>query len=70
MELEFHRPEFHWEFFYFFIFIFFLDMQANQKLKCVHAQNIIHKHSLRGKEVENANALKLHQNAFSVGTKL
>ena len=51
-------------------FIFFLDMQANQKLKCVHAQNVIHKYSLTGKEAENVNALKLHQNAFSIGTKL
>ena len=45
-------------------------MQGAQKLKCVHAQNVIHKHSLTGKEAENVNALKLHQHAFSIGTKL
>ena len=55
---------------YFFFFIFFLDMQGAQKLKCVHAQNVIHKHSLTGKEAENVNTLKLHQNAFSISTKL
>ena len=47
--------------FFIFIFIFFLDMQANQKLKCVHAQNIIHKHSFRGKEAESVNTRRLHQ---------
>ena len=51
-------------------FFFFLDMQVTQKLKCVHAQNVIHKHSLTGKEAENVNALKLRQHAFSIGTKL
>ena len=54
----------------FFLFIFFLDMQGAQKLKCVHAQNVIHKHSLTGKEAENVNALKLRQHAFLIGTKL
>ena len=54
----------------FFLFIFFLDMQGAQKLKCVHAQNVIHKHSLTGKEAENVNALKVRQHAFSIGTKL
>ena len=53
----------------FFFFIFFLDMQGAQKLKCVHAQNVIHKHSLTGKEAD-VNALKLRQHAFSIGTKL
>ena len=57
-------------------------MQANQKQKCMHAsaeklrnrnreaKNVNHKHSLRGREAENVNALKLHQKAFSIGTKL
>ena len=55
-------------------------MQANLKLKCVHtpaeklrnrdreAENVIHKHSLSGREAENINALKLHQKAFLIGT--
>ena len=34
------------------------------------AENVIHKHSLRGREAKNVNALKLHQKAFSIGTKL
>ena len=34
------------------------------------AENVNHKHSLRGREAENVNALKLHQMAFSIGTKL
>ena len=58
----------HWEFFYFYRY--FLDMEGAQKLKCVHAQNVIHKHSLTGKEAENVNALKVRQHAFSIGTKL
>ena len=57
-------------------------MQANQKQKCMHApaerlrnkdreaENVNHKHSLRGREGENVNALKLHQKTFSIGTKL
>ena len=32
--------------------------------------NVIHKHSFRGKEAENVNTRTLHQNAFSVRTKL
>ena len=34
------------------------------------ATNVIHKHSLRGREAENVNALKLHQKANSIGTKV
>ena len=34
------------------------------------AENVIHKHSLKGREAENVNALKLHQKALSIGTKL
>ena len=34
------------------------------------AENVNHKHSLRGREFKNVNALKLHQKAFSIGTKL
>ena len=33
-------------------------------------ENVNHKHSLRGREFKNVNALKLHQKAFSIGTKL
>ena len=33
-------------------------------------ENVIHKHSLSGREAENVNAIKLHQKAFSIGTKL
>ena len=57
-------------------------MQANQKQKCMHApaerlrnkdreaENVNHKHSLRGREGENVNALKLDQKTFSIVTKL
>ena len=34
------------------------------------AENVNHKHSLTVREAENVNALKLHQMAFSIGTKL
>ena len=34
------------------------------------AENVNHKHSLTGREAENVNAFKLHQMAFSIGTKL
>ena len=34
------------------------------------AKNVIYKHKLRGREAENVNALKLHQKAFLIGTKL
>ena len=34
------------------------------------AKNVNHKHSLRDRETENVNALKLHQMMFSIGTKL
>ena len=34
------------------------------------AMNVIHKHSLRGRKAENVNALKLHQKANLIGTKV
>ena len=80
VELEFYRLEFHWKFFFFFFALFCSAQSSNHSLglfifvcfsgTCKHAQNVIHKHLVTSKETKNVNALKLHQNAFSIGTKL
>ena len=50
--------------------MYFEELAKKLRNKVKEAENVNHKHSLRAREAENVNALKLHQMAFSIGTKL
>jgi len=70
VELEFQRLEFHWGIFFFFKFPRHTKLLNRQTRNWEIAENIIHKHLLRGREAENVNVLKLHQKGIVIGTKL
>ena len=50
--------------------MYFEELAKKLRNKVKEAEKVNHKHLLRAREAENVNALKLHQKAFSIGTKL